>query len=294
MHTSNLSLSTLVVRSFILSAAFVVPFARAAHQQQVAPGSSPIEKTTTGATNPPVPDLDVALREALENNPDVLVAKAKLQEAEAVLKRTRLRVAQEILGVHAKAVSEHNRAAEAQKLAATSAISNENLRLALEAAATSAAELQFSLGKAKGIEATTVIGTGFGGGVGRVSSHAAPRGPGVATIRKALGKKTSVEFKQAPLDDVLAKLSEMSGVNFVLDKQALADSSLPPDQPTEISIKDAPLGAILQAIEDLRPPLCFVVREYGILLTTDESRAAEEACRVGEFWQSDTESESKP
>jgi hypothetical protein len=290
MPTRNSSPSALVFRSVVLIAAVAVPLARAGAQQAVheSPRS---EQAGTAAANPAVLDLDVALREALENNPDILVAKAKLQEAEAVLNRTRLRVAQDVLSLRAKAENEHKRAAEAREQAAAHAISTAELRNVLEAAATTEAELQYALGKAKRLE--NAVGKGAASGRGEVSSHAVPRGPLAAEIRKALGKKASVEFKQIPLAEALAKLGEMSGVNFVLDKSTL-EESVGADLTADVSIKDAPLAAVLQVIEDLHPPLRFVAREYGILLTVDGSHSAEDACRVSDVWQSDTESKSKP
>jgi hypothetical protein len=168
---------------------------------------------------------------------------------------------------------------------------------ATEGASTAEAEREDALGRAKRFENAirrNELDGIRGAKGGDASSHNAPHGPEAATIRKALSKKTSIDLKQVPLKDAVAKFAEMSGVNFVLDVPALDDAGISADQQTDVSIKDAALGAILQAFEDLGPPMRFVVREYGVLLTTDHSRAAEEACRIGEFWQSDSNSEPKP
>jgi hypothetical protein len=44
------------------------------------------------------------------------------------------------------------------------------------------------------------------------------------------------------------------------------------------------MGAVLQAIEDLNPPLRIVVRDYGLLITT-ESAAPQDALRLRDFWK---------
>ncbi len=46
---------------------------------------------------PELPSLDKMLISAIENNPDILVAKSKLHEAEAELNRTRLQIARQVI-----------------------------------------------------------------------------------------------------------------------------------------------------------------------------------------------------
>jgi hypothetical protein len=93
---------------------------------------------------------------------------------------------------------------------------------------------------------------------------------------------------------VVNKLADLSGVNFVVDNYDLDACGISVDQATDLFIKDASLGAMLQALEDSMPELRFVVRDYGILVTTEHSRAAEEGCEVGDFCRSVANSQKKP
>jgi hypothetical protein len=83
-------------------------------------------------------------------------------------------------------------------------------------------------------------------------------------IRTALDKPASVQFKQVPFGEALKELQKrydipiviMEGMNPVYTDGVIA-----------LQLDQVPLGAVFQALEDLRPELRLVVRDYGILVT---------------------------
>jgi hypothetical protein len=284
----------LTIRSVVLTFTLLFPLAYAAAQGQNQASPSG-DKPDSQSANQPLPNLDTAIREALDKNPDILVAKAKVQEAEAVLYQTQLNVAQQVLSLRAKAENDLHRASEARKKADAKSISTEELRDALEATQSSRAQFDYALGRAlyewtlKGRELNRPIA----GAEGARSVRSAPHGPEADAIQKALSRKASLDLKQVPFKDMVNKLADLSGVNFVVDTSGLDTCGISVDQPTDLLIKDASLCAMLQALDDSMPDLRFVVRDYGILVTTVHSRAAEEGCEVGDFVRSDVNAQPK-
>jgi hypothetical protein len=55
--------------------------------------------------------------------------------------------------------------------------------------------------------------------------------------------------------------------------------------PLTLQLKEVPLGAALQAIEDQNPPLKFVVRDYGILVTNEHLAAERGFVPAVQLWR---------
>src|SRR5437867_388435 len=88
-----------VLTKFALLALVLVTswsFGRQPAQDQVKQGKSEAAAAT----------LEELLNTALENNPDVQVAEAKLHEVEAELRRTRLNLASQVIALHAKVIAQ--------------------------------------------------------------------------------------------------------------------------------------------------------------------------------------------
>lgn len=66
-----------------------------------------------------------------------------------------------------------------------------------------------------------------------------------------------------------------------------------PDQPISLALTDAPLGSVLLAIEDLYRPLRFVVRDYGLLLTTEDAMG-EDTVTLRDFLKHAEQSKAEP
>src|SRR5207237_8373668 len=89
------------------------------------------------------------------------------------------------------------------------------------------------------------------------------------------------EWKQPlPVDDVIEYLKKKAGVDFPIRGLRMYKLS-----PVDLMAGELPLSAWLLAVEDAVPELRFVVREYGLLVTTKD-RMPEDAVRLREFLRS--------
>lgn len=96
--------------------------------------------------------------------------------------------------------------------------------------------------------AAAVVAAGVGAAVGTGLSleEASPQDAKVeATGQSGLDRRVSMAFSDAPLTDVLARLSQ-EGLSFVADS-----SSFSPSARLTISIQDKPLKAVMDAIADV-------------------------------------------
>lgn len=104
-----------------------------------------------------------------------------------------------------------------------------------------------------------------------------PRGPVVEKIRKALGSPSQMEFSEEALLNALDYLKDYHKIEVHYDSKAFESEGAPIEkEKISINTKGTPLAAALQLIEEQRPPIKFVVRDYGILVTTSK-RAEEQA-----------------
>jgi hypothetical protein len=299
-------------------------------------------------TAPVSRSLEEALTKALQHSPEVQVAEAKVREAEAELRRTRLALVQKVIEAHAAIESSQAKVdqmeasfARIQTLVNRGAVSSEDLRSAesqLAAAKAQLAQAKAALnaltgtlpgvlggmmrgpggemgggmpalgglgGGMPGAGLANVPNAGLGGapagmvvfpgpaagalGVGRGAGGMglageppmrAPRGPMADKVRKALDATVGLkELKTVPLGDVVAFFRDAAaGVPFLAN---LGDKA---KEPVSLALKgDVPLGAALQALQDVVPGLQCYVREYGILITLDDA-APPDGMRLIDFW----------
>jgi hypothetical protein len=250
--------------------------------------------------------LEEMLAEALKNNPDIRVAVAKVAEADAELNRTRLLVTQKVIALHHGMLSQKAAVDYAQKkyerlkqLSNQGAIDSallEEAQQALTLAKAKQAELEAQmpalLGKAaRGTEGNVTftsdnlmsLSIDYSAGIAkgntlslfRVIPHQA-EGPMADKIRKALETPVKVDYKDAKLSEILKDLQKTApGLSF-------RDFSGHGNHSRTLQFEEAlPVSAILQAIGDYFE-LSFVVREYGILVTTPKE-APPGALTVQEF-----------
>jgi hypothetical protein len=96
------------------------------------------------------------------------------------------------------------------------------------------------------------------------------RGVADSGFRKALASPSQVDFTDTPLDEAVRFLSDLHGIPFVTDDAAFKEEDrAKPDAPVSLRLENVPLAAVLQAIEDQVRWVRFVVRDYGILVTTE-------------------------
>jgi uncharacterized membrane protein YgcG len=92
-------------------------------------------------------------------------------------------------------------------------------------------------------------------------------------VRAALDKRHSLDVLESPLSDVVALLSDQSGVNIVLDERALNELGIATDAPVTSRAVKATLRTILNRA--LRPlDLTYVVGDEVLVITTiDEAES---------------------
>lgn len=86
-------------------------------------------------------------------------------------------------------------------------------------------------------------------------------------IRRALGRKVSVDFNAVPLSQVVAKVSADYGVNAIIDKKALDDAGLDDSVRITLKVTGASLRSTLrQMLKDY--DLTWIVRDGLLVITT--------------------------
>jgi hypothetical protein len=96
-------------------------------------------------------------------------------------------------------------------------------------------------------------------------------------IRRALDTPVVASYDNQSLREILENIEKVYGIPFVATNIKFPAVSL--------SFKGkTPLGAVLQALQDSSDDLRFVVRDYGVLVTT-KSRVPEDGVLLGEFWR---------
>jgi hypothetical protein len=235
-----------------------------------------------------VGDLDEMLAEALRNNPDIRVAAAKVQEAEAELLKTRLEVIDKVKRHHSTLQEVRERLQTAERLFSAHAISHGDLAAAKLTAAQVEAEATYLLGKTKTVPAAANLPViGVFDLSARPSSKAslAPQSPLLLNddetkLANALNERVNIDFDDGPLAEALAYLQERYHIPVSLDV-AGADG-----RKRKVKVTHAvgiPLGALFQLLTDVNPGLVFVVRDYGIL-AADANSVPPGAQTVREFW----------
>ncbi|MHB1038368.1 MAG: hypothetical protein ACYC35_28440 [Pirellulales bacterium] len=90
-----------------------------------------------------------------------------------------------------------------------------------------------------------------------------------AAIRRSLGKRVSLSFKETPLGDAIASLNNSYGVEIQLDQKALTDAGAGTDTPVTLHVSGVTLRSALNLM--LRPlDLVWAVRDEVLLITTPE------------------------
>jgi hypothetical protein len=249
-------------------------------------GATTVNVTVVGGGMGQFPaTLDQALASALQTSPKVMVAKAKVTIAEAELSAAQMEVARRIVQSWTDRQlrqAEYDRWLERNKRAPGSVPTT----TVIESGA-AVAQLEMELRSLIGQASSTVPLVGRSNTSVNVGSNRSlaferpakplqlPHGPIVEKIRKALMSQTEMLFTESPLQEVMDYLRERHKIDIQLDARALDDAGTGTDTPITINLKGITLADALQAWDDKMPDLKFVVRNYGILVTTPE-RAREQ------------------
>jgi hypothetical protein len=298
-----------------LGLAILLVWAASGDAQQTAPTTKTEPKTPPRHPAPKKESaltLEQLLSKALKDNPDIRVAESKLREAEAELNRTRLQVTQKAVTLHQSLERQKGLIADlaanlqqAQKLFDQGRIPVTDFnrpRLELEAGKEQLArlesEMQYLLGASPNstmfIELQQaesrfipLVGPAVLEGEvlrlhkGKASwtTIAEPKHTAMADkIRAALDKLASAQFNGTNVHEALKELQKTYDIPFV--------SALPTpiqNRTLMLQLVQVPLGAVLQALEDFAPDLRFVVRDYGVLVTSAD-RLPPGATLLHDFW----------
>lgn len=236
-------------------------------------------QSTARGSVPAVPKtLDEMLDLALRANPDILVAEAKLRQAQAELNQAHLKVAKEVLSAYSQ-----RKMQELTVKTLSEDLENVRKRISVGTASTDE-ERKAALAEA---EAQAVLSAGEGTlryllGLGgklelpegkpeakpeKAEPQRLRRPPIPERFREVLEKPVHLQFENLSLDKIIAQVQAEAGsdLSFILNPRSdwLALSA------TMNFAKELPLRTALLAIHDQFGDFCFVFRDYGILVSTE-------------------------
>ncbi len=275
------------------------------------PGGS--NSGSTGTTKKPRSQLEEWLERAAANHADIKVAEAKLRTAAAELERARSLVMQQVLSLHhaiqaqkievEKAQIEIRRVEQLAEVKAGTRAELDKARSDLIANKAKLEELQAQMdhliGKGKA-DSRTQAESGLrwlaaaqaldqaiavkeyeqalGLSLWTMKSRPVVPGPMADRIRKALDRPVNIDATRLELHAFLALLQKQEPGLLIQVKgpqTAVIDRA---------ALKDLPLGAVLQWVEDFLPNHRIVVREYGLLIAPDKEVPLG-AVSLVDFWK---------
>jgi hypothetical protein len=239
----------------------------------------------TGAES--VPTLDQSLTQAMDKNPGIIATTAKLAMAEAELRNARFEVARQLVACW-NGIRDQERAlaiAEEQVKSAEAGPDEYRFNAAKVALIDAKAKLERARSELQFLTGQTPAAVS-----GSVSSDCAttafrvplqiPRGPLVEKVRRALNAPTKFEFFNLPLFAVADYLKDYNKIEIQIDSEIISDKT-----PITSNLSGLSLGAALEAWDDKFHKLKFVVRDYGILVTSPERAKQEGYMPVVEFFR---------
>ncbi len=241
----------------------------------LSPGRRPEESAQT---------LDQMLAQAMDRNPAIVTAKAKIALAQAELNAAQMEVSRQIISLWNQQ--------EDQKKAIDLFIKELDItRRHYQTGAGGVDENAYLTAQRAVIEAQaqlSKIQNELRSSVGQIppaiqkaasvpppmedeSSLPMPQGRLAASIRKALDQRVTAEFTEAPITDVVDYLKDairqrQPDFDCTIDLEIAKNANA---APITLNLRGTPLSGVLQAIEDQRGDYAwkFVVRDYGLLLT---------------------------
>jgi hypothetical protein len=238
----------------------------------------------------PLPSQEEALARVLASHPDIVAAKAKVALAEAELYGKRMEVSRQVLELYgslngfeaqinaAKAALSQSEAqfARASAREATGGLPDQVWREQLTAEVQAAqAKLVLIMGQRAQVESELrlLCGSTTEAEAPLTVAPAAvvqlqPRGPIKEKLEGAAAKLITLDFVDSPLEAILQVLSDETDVKFSPHRPALDASGISVDMTISLQTSEVRLFDALQAFEDAYPEMVFVLRDYGVLLTT--------------------------
>jgi hypothetical protein len=283
---------------FVIVAAGLSMEPRAAFGAEPAPGT----RSATAAAPAPIPPLDKLLAQAMDSHPKIVAAQAKVALAQAQLQVLRFQVAQEIIDMNAERTSlafsldYHKRALDDMTAASRTspgAFSRVDLNKAEQAvleAQTRAAKVDLQLRQilgsvggaasqpaSRGSASTPAPAAGF------VPAPQEPRDKEAAL--QLLGHPCKIVVNDMPLGQLAAYLQDYMRKFYETPPPIFVDEGLG-DMPITIELGEcAHLADAIQALEDKYPNMKFVVRDYGLFITTGQRAQSDGFMPAVDFWR---------
>ena len=225
---------------------------------------------------------ELLLMEAMEHNPDIRTAKAEMEKAQAELEATRFRVAREVLNLRSELKALEKILEKARRRVDIGTASTDELVEVELEFLKAENQLQYLLGNVGGRPLGTRPGGGggfaggFGGGGGRVGGFAAfaqmripqPRPEyeegTPERLREMLENPIAITFEDINLMDIFEFITHTYEINITVDL------AFTPPMIRQINLRDVPLRSAFLALTDKMDDACFVIRDYGLFLTTRE------------------------
>ena len=223
--------------------------------------------------------LDKMLASAMDNHPDIVAAKAKVALAEAELNAMRLQVARQIIALWGNRNSHEFSLDSSQKQLPVikdqekrvALVQNiQDTRVKLDQAE---AEIKFLTEKFEKSGASDANKTNQNSPTAReVVEIPPPNGTVVDAIGKEFRTKSiEFDFNGIPLEAVISYMADHLKYPVYLDKKSLDAAGIAADSPISLKMQKTPLPAAIQAFQDQNQGMVFVIRNYGLLLTTAEN-----------------------
>jgi hypothetical protein len=228
-------------------------------------------------------DLSAAVSRALLRNPQVLIADAKVRQAQAELNEAKFKVVSKVTAAFRDYAHYKKMLVDVQNPNSASDDLRRQIRQEIEA---SELDLIYLLGigaeptslsqQAKlSVDETDYVWTYYAKTRGQPGTPAADdgapkpiknereaRSPAIPkALRAVLAEETVLDFADQPLRDAVEYLSDRHGFQFITHEKSI-------DVPVSVNISGITLAAALQAIADLTN-YCFVFRDYGILVVKE-------------------------
>jgi hypothetical protein len=257
-----------------------------AQQNPAADVADPVGNALVAGPNTYRSSLDDLIARAMENHPDVAAAKAKVALAEAELKSKRLEVARDIISL---SEGMNEQVANVQRCESTlseltnsvkkvpNSVPQQELRRAQSDLEVAKAKLDHTANELRHLTAVIAEKSTANDLGGRTSAPSAgtaarsqmPQGPVADKIKLALDERTDMEFADnpQPLKDVVEYISARHGFPHIYIHPDVPDTFV-----IKTSLKDVPLRYAFEAIQELtKGEVCFVVRDYGILIVNKDA-----------------------
>jgi hypothetical protein len=300
-----------MVRSTIFAFAFLFASALAALAEDATPPSAgpqppageptAVPPTGAGPAGPAVPeDLESLLALAMRGNPEILVAEAKVAQAEAEAHAARLRISHAVLEARAEQAEAVRRRAAAEKSASMTQARVNAGHVSTEEGDRASEALAEAKAAVAEVEARLrfLCGTGTGearGGAAASETAVRVRLAGLASAGQGKAVLVTPPASIAPVGGVsesnvldrpvlipafngetmtlrsaLDQIRAATGLLIVLDLRAFGEEPKEMlDLKFSLSVRQAmPLRALLDAVADsVEWSITFVPRQYGVLLT---------------------------